>query len=247
MNTLAFLAIGGGALLLLSSRKSANSRQGSQAGESPGSKFLLACVGSSGGTYKIKHPSDPPADQLVQTQVPGSSTKSRPLRRDAAAAYLAMVAAARADGIPAPYLELLSGYRDASNQAGIRSKAEARTRAEHPDWSAAQVSESVNAYVAKPGQSAHQHGVAVDLNMGYAYLAVNKDKMQATAAFKWMQKNAVRYGFYNYPVEPWHWAYNPPCRGARTEGDAREYPGRNVKGVRGLGRFVPVVGRWRGR
>jgi hypothetical protein len=23
-------------------------------------------------------------------------------------------------------------------------------------------------------------------------------------------KNAVRFGFYPYPKEPWHWEYNPP-------------------------------------
>ena len=103
----------------------------------------------------------------------------------------------------------------------------------------------MNKYVAKPGQSAHQSGVAVDLNVGYSYLAANTAKMQATAAFKWMKKNAARFGFYNYPVEPWHWAYNPPCRGAQKEGDARKYPGYNTAGVRGLGRLIPVVGRGR--
>src|SRR5690606_34439241 len=35
-------------------------------------------------------------------------------------------------------------------------------------------------------------------------------------AFRWLEKNAVRFGFYPYDVtiEPWHWEYNPPSTGA---------------------------------
>lgn len=65
--------------------------------------------------------------------------------------------------------------------------------------------------LARPGNSEHHLGLAVDFN----YVDENFDK---TEAFKWLQKNAWNYGFIlRYPkekeeitkilYEPWHWRY----------------------------------------
>ncbi|MFP5502714.1 MAG: peptidoglycan-binding protein [Candidatus Sericytochromatia bacterium] len=51
------------------------------------------------------------------------------------------------------------------------------------------------ARVARPGHSNHQSGTAVDFsNIG--------------GAWAWLKRNASRYGFHNYPPEPWHYSLN---------------------------------------
>jgi D-alanyl-D-alanine carboxypeptidase len=54
-----------------------------------------------------------------------------------------------------------------------------------------------------PGRSLHEVGLAVDLRVGGRTI-----KDRRSAAFKWLARNAGRYGFVNLPSEPWHWSIN---------------------------------------
>ncbi|MCA9357246.1 M15 family metallopeptidase [Candidatus Nomurabacteria bacterium] len=70
-----------------------------------------------------------------------------------------------------------------------------------------------NTFSADQGYSEHQLGTALDLtveSVGGTYLSFSE-----TEAYKWLQKNAYRYGFIiSYPegnnfyiFEPWHWRF----------------------------------------
>lgn len=77
--------------------------------------------------------------------------------------------------------------------------------------------EAANRYSAKPGQSEHQTGLAVDLARkdGYCYLS---GCFEETDEGKWLNENAYNYGFIlrypegkeeitGYIFEPWHYRY----------------------------------------
>lgn len=66
-------------------------------------------------------------------------------------------------------------------------------------------------WVAPPGHSAHHSGRAIDLYLGFSLSSKNVQKIRATSVYKWLVQNAVRFGFYPYLQEPWHWEYNPPA------------------------------------
>lgn len=161
------------------------------------------------GGGRIKDNSELKPVDKVMVQAPGSKTPPKPLHRDAAAAYLDMVAAARADGIQAPLLDILSGYRSDAEQKPIWEKQLAKQRAANPKASEAEVKALARKWVAPPGFSNHRSGRTVDLNMGFAYEKKLIPKMQASAAHKWLVANAAKFGFYPYEAEPWHWEYNP--------------------------------------
>lgn len=55
---------------------------------------------------------------------------------------------------------------------------------------------------ARPGQSNHENGEAIDFN-------VNGSSIRSgSAQFRWLSSNAGRYGFKNLPSESWHWSIN---------------------------------------
>ncbi len=56
---------------------------------------------------------------------------------------------------------------------------------------------------ARPGRSMHERGLAIDFTSHGALIT-----SRSSAAFKWLQANAARYGLYNLPSEPWHWSTN---------------------------------------
>src|SRR3546814_6414625 len=56
---------------------------------------------------------------------------------------------------------------------------------------------------ARPGQSNHERGLAVDFTYGGSTI-----QSRSSPAFEWLRGNAARYGFYNLPSEPWHWSVN---------------------------------------
>ncbi len=53
---------------------------------------------------------------------------------------------------------------------------------------------------ARPGESEHQAGLALDLTENGAILTA------ASPAFQWMTRNGHAYGLANLPGEPWHWS-----------------------------------------
>jgi hypothetical protein len=146
----------------------------------------------------------PPPGELVEVPASewydaGRAPELRMLRRDAYAAYQQMVAAARAELGPRAkgYFALVSGYRSPEYQAGLREKAGNPSRA----------TLAVN--------SPHFTGRAMDVYVGgdpVSTADANRALQVETPAYKWLARNAKRFGFRPYFYEPWHWEYVPGAR-----------------------------------
>lgn len=127
---------------------------------------------------------------------------SQSMRLDAADALEAMFSAAKEDGVR---LATVSGYRSYSKQNTIYNRKVASAGVEVAD-----------AYVALPGSSEHQLGLAMDVTKsGSSSLS---SKFGTTAEGKWIAENAYQYGFIiryqegmeeitGYSYEPWHLRY----------------------------------------
>ena len=106
-----------------------------------------------------------------------------------------LLSAAESDGIS------LSGYgyRDSQRQVELR-----RQNCGTSNYAVYQMSPSqCSPPTARPGQSNHERGLAVDFTYGGSTI-----KSRSSPAFQWLRANAARYGFYNLPSEPWHWSVN---------------------------------------
>lgn len=106
---------------------------------------------------------------------------SHRLRADAARAYLAMVEAARADGIS---WSITDSYRTYETQVRLAQEKGLYSQ---------------GGLAAAPGTSNHGWGLAVDLGGG-----VNRN---GTPENNWLRANANRFGFFTIPREPWHWEF----------------------------------------
>ncbi len=143
----------------------------------------------------------PPQTELLEVPASEWYDAARPaelrmLRRDAYAAYQRMVAAARSElGREAKgYFAIISGYRTREYQAGLREKAGNPSRAQL----------AVN--------SPHFTGRAIDLYVGGEPVSTadaNRATQVSTPAYRWLVRNAKRFGFRPYFYEPWHWEYDP--------------------------------------
>lgn len=56
---------------------------------------------------------------------------------------------------------------------------------------------------AKPGQSLHEQGLAIDFTYNGSII-----QSRSSEGYKWLKANAARFGFYNLPSEAWHWSIN---------------------------------------
>lgn len=113
---------------------------------------------------------------------------------------------ARAAGL---HLFVGAGYRTAEYQQQLLDeKTEAYENEGHSPSEARKLAE---AWVALPGTSEHQIGIAVDIN-------ADKDYNSSDEVYNWLAENAFRYGFIKrYPSdktsitgvinEPWHYRY----------------------------------------
>ena len=139
----------------------------------------------------------------IMTNLPGREDtydrQDRRLRGDTLAAYRAMVAAARRDGVTLrdpKLLTIFSGYRQADvdgERCAAEGNCDGRRRA---------------------ACSPHATGYAVDLNLGYApgyridsTNPANRLYQTRTDAYRWLVRNAHRFGFVPYVFEPWHWEW----------------------------------------
>ncbi|MGI8811854.1 MAG: M15 family metallopeptidase [Pyrinomonadaceae bacterium] len=129
------------------------------------------------------------------------------LERDTYAAYHRMLAAAAKDlggsirftknGELAPgekFLRIVSAYRSPEYQEALRRKEPNAGRGALAKF------------------SAHATGQALDLYVGGEPVSTkdpNRLLQIQTPAYKWLVKNAHRFGFYPYFYEPWHWEYVP--------------------------------------
>lgn len=106
-----------------------------------------------------------------------------------------LLAAADADGVNLGG----GGYRDPSAQVALR-----RANCGSSDFSIYQASASTcSPPTARPGSSMHERGLAVDFTYNGSLIT-----SRSNPGFRWLDDNAGSFGFYNLPVEPWHWSVN---------------------------------------
>lgn len=159
--------------------------------------FTLTAVEARGGG-RVRDKTPPRRAEVVE--VKGVGGRRIHLRRLAAAAWQAMVKAARSDGIAQPLLLPTSGFRDPEHQRKLWEKALRRYGS----------AEEARKWVAPPGNSAHQSGRAIDLYLGGKNDSRNVANLRRLPPYRWLVENAICFGFYPYEREPWHWEYNPP-------------------------------------
>ncbi len=122
------------------------------------------------------------------------------MRPSALTAYRQMAAAARAEvaeiASNPDSLTIFSGYRSPSADAA-RCLTEGNCDG-----------------IVRARCSAHRTGLAADLYVGKAEgfpadstADPNRLFMTRTATYRWLLANAGRFGFVNYPFEPWHWEW----------------------------------------
>ncbi|RKP56321.1 D-alanyl-D-alanine carboxypeptidase family protein [Cohnella endophytica] len=145
-------------------------------------------------------------NDLVVPDVPFSFSGSSPkkqMRKAAAKALESLFAAAKKDGIE---LKAVSGYRSYATQKSIFDN-NAKNKGE----------EVANRTSARPGQSEHQTGLAMDISsasVGYAL----EESFAKTKEGKWLAAHAADHGFIirflkgkesitGYSYEPWHVRY----------------------------------------
>jgi hypothetical protein len=144
-----------------------------------------------------------PPDQASLAMVPARLSfggKVMQLRARALAAYEAMRSAARAEdpriAADGRLMTLFSSYRS-------------------PDYDDARCAREGNCQgIVRASCSAHRTGLAMDLYLGAApgfapdsSADANRLFISRGPAYRWMVINASRFGFVNYPFEPWHWEW----------------------------------------
>ena len=141
-------------------------------------------------------------DNLREAQVPGSV---RRMREDAAEALEEMYAACKEE--TGMTLISVSGYRAYRSQYNIYHRKLVRVKNNEA---------KAQEYVAPPGTSEHQTGLAMDV--GQKNAAALNEKFRNTVGGKWVAANCWRFGFIlrygetweditGYKYEPWHFRY----------------------------------------
>lgn len=103
-----------------------------------------------------------------------------------------MLAAAEADGVALSG----GGFRDPGQQISLR-----RAHCGSSDYAVYQAPASAcSPPTARPGQSQHERGLAIDFTQGGRTLS------RGTQGYQWLAANAAGFGFFNLPSEPWHWS-----------------------------------------
>lgn len=97
--------------------------------------------------------------------------------------------AARANGLALSG----GGYRNPSAQIALRQQHCGTSQYAIYQMPASQCSPPT----AKPGQSQHELGLAIDFS---------NCSSRSSDCYKWLAANAAAHGFYNLPSEPWHWS-----------------------------------------
>lgn len=126
-------------------------------------------------------------------------------------AHQRLLAAAAADGVDARWLAIRSAYRSVDLQRQIweyrlNERRAIRRAAGLPPLPARELERQQRRWTAKPGQSAHHTGFALDLEL----YPLGTRKGRRSPAYGWLARRAREFGFYPYLPEPWHWEYTPP-------------------------------------
>ncbi len=158
----------------------------------------LRLVGAAEGRYQASLKES----QLVSrsTRVRGSKIDLTTVRGITVATRIAgnldrMLGAADADGVRLSG----SGYRSPSGQIAARRRNCGSS--EYAIYS--KPSGQCRPPTAKPGQSMHEQGLAIDFT--YNGSIINS---HSNTGYRWLRGNAARFGFYNLPSEAWHWSIN---------------------------------------
>jgi LAS superfamily LD-carboxypeptidase LdcB len=159
---------------------------------------------------RIKDRTYPTADQLVTIPTyecydPTRTEELRKVERRAYEAYKRMIAAAAADSslglsvtgngqlaASEKYFKVISAFRSREYQEHLRQQSPNSGRA----------GLAVN--------SPHFTGRALDIYVGGEPVSTkdaNRAIQTQTKAYRWLVKNASRFGFQPYFYEPWHWEY----------------------------------------
>lgn len=151
-----------------------------------------------------------PGAELVDAAV----CAARP-HRLAFEAWQPMAKAAIAAGCEAAHLAIHSAYRSVALQAQIWAfrldeRRQQREVAGLPPLPLRELERQQRRWTAKPGQSAHHTGLALDLGLYHLARSQSLAAARKTAAYRWLATHAADFGFYPYLPEPWHWEYNPP-------------------------------------
>jgi hypothetical protein len=144
---------------------------------------------------------------IVEFFDPTRSPDLLQLERDTYTAYKRMIQAASKDLKGAvrftkdgelaegeKFFRIVSAFRSPEYQAKLRAASPGSGR------------------VALAKNSAHSTGQALDIYVGGEPVSTkdaNRLIQVNTPAYRWLVKNANRFGFYNYFYEPWHWEYVP--------------------------------------
>ena len=145
------------------------------------------------------------------------------IHRDAAPELIAMLDAARADGVA---LVLLSAYRSVDEQRALFF--EVKSQRNQSARERAQVS-------APPGYSEHSTGYAVDLGDASSPGTNLSESFEATPAYRWLRANAHRYHFtLSFPqqnkqgvsYEPWHWRFEGTAEALKVFQAAERFSAR---------------------
>lgn len=107
----------------------------------------------------------------------------------------ALLAAADGDGMPFGG----QGYRSSEGQIEARKRNCGTSNYDIYEKPASQCSPAT----ARPGQSMHEQGLAVDFTSGGRLVT-----SRSSPAYNWLKNNAGRFGLRNLPSEPWHWSTN---------------------------------------
>jgi zinc D-Ala-D-Ala carboxypeptidase len=150
---------------------------------------------------RLACPAPPFASSLTQAGPTESYGGKVILLRPAALAdYRAMAAAARRESAP-----IAANRRLLTIFSAFRSPAydDARCALQHNCQG-----------ITRAACSAHRTGLAMDLYLGAApgFAPDSSDDanrlfLSRSAAYRWLVLNAGRFGFFNYPFEPWHWEW----------------------------------------
>jgi LAS superfamily LD-carboxypeptidase LdcB len=205
-----------------------------------------------------------------------ASIEGRQARKDAAQAAAKMLAEARAkleaDGLkPRIRIGILSAYRPATRQFEIwqgmtydgkstgggfpyyYEEAIRKGLVARGDYSANaadKVAAHLGGYVASPGYSNHQDGLAFDFGTNDENGGAKLGRLRWKSWFrKWLEANAAAHHFVPLSTEAWHWTYHPPTRSSEVwagETWAGEVGAGGVRAGRVEVARVPVLASHRG-